>query len=203
MSNQPRDFEILEEVPVYQGFFKMLRIKLRHTLFRGGWSDALSRDLMHRGACVAVILYDPVQDKVVLIEQFRVGAIKFKANPWLLEIVAGAVEEGETPQEVARREAMEEAGCEIQHLIRIAEFFTTPGGASEKVTLFCGIVDSNGVGGLHGVKEEDEDIRVEVVSFGQAWAYWENGLLDSSIPIVALQWLAMNRVRLISEYGVD
>lgn len=203
MGGQEKCFEVSEEVPVYQGFFNMFRLKLRHTLFRGGWSGELVRDLFHRGTCVAVIPYDPVNDTVVLIEQFRVGALKFKADPWLLEIVAGAVEEGESPPQVARREALEEAGCEIKHLIRISEFFTTPGGSSEKITLFCGIVDTAGIGGLHGLAEEDEDIRVEVVGFGEAWGLLENGAIDSAIPIIALQWLAMNRGRLRLEYGGD
>jgi ADP-ribose pyrophosphatase len=203
MGESEKLFEISEEVPVYQGFFKMFRLKLRHTLYRGGWSGELVRDLFHRGTCVAVIPYDPVNDTVVLIEQFRVGALKFKDDPWLLEIVAGAVEEGESPPQVARREALEEAGCEIEHLIRISEFFTTPGGSSEKITLFCGIVDTTVLGGFHGLEEEDEDIRVEVVSFDEAWSRVENGAIDSAIPIIALQWLAMNRERLRLEYGGD
>jgi ADP-ribose pyrophosphatase len=150
---------------------------------------------------VAVIPYDPVQDAVVLIEQFRVGALKDKADPWLLEIVAGAVEPGESPPQVAHRETMEEAGCLINHLIRINEFYTTPGVSTEKITLYCGIVDTTEVGGFHGLAEEDEDIRVEVVSFDSAWAMLENGLIDSAIPIVALQWLAMNRERLQQEFN--
>ncbi len=201
MADSIRSFEVIEETPVYQGFFNMFRLRLRHTLFRGGWSAELSRDLFHRGTCVAVIPYDPANDTVVLIEQFRVGALKYKSDPWLLEIVAGAVEEGESPQEVACREAKEEAGCEIERLIRIGEFFTTPGGSSEKITLFCGIVDTSGLGGFHGLEEEDEDIRVDVVSFDEAWALFENGAIDSAIPIVALQWLAMNRDRLRLEYN--
>jgi len=203
MGEFEKSFAVDEEIPVYRGFFNMFRLKLRHTLFRGGWSGELTRELFHRGTCVAVVLYDPVNDTVALIEQFRVGALKFKADPWLLEIVAGAVEEGESPQEVARREAREEAGCEIEHLIRVNEFFTTPGGSSEKITLFCGIVDTAKLGGFHGLAEEDEDIRVEVVDFDEAWGLLENGVIDSAIPIIALQWLAMNRARLRLEYGAS
>jgi ADP-ribose pyrophosphatase len=201
MGESEKLFEVGEETPVYQGFFSMFRLRLRHTLFRGGWSRELVRELFHRGTCVAVIPYDPVNDTVVLIEQFRVGALKFKADPWLLEIVAGAVEEGESPQQVARREALEEAGCEIEHLILINEFFTTPGGSSEKITLFCGIADTASLGGFHGLEEEGEDIRVEVVGFDEAWGLLENGAIDSAIPIIALQWLAMNRERLRLEYS--
>jgi ADP-ribose pyrophosphatase len=197
-----QNFEIIEEKQVYKGFFNMFQLRLRHTLYRGGWSGELVRDLFHRGTCVAVIPYDPVQDAVVLIEQFRVGALKYEGSPWLLEIVAGAIEEGETPEQVAHREALEEAGCHLRELIRIGQFYTTPGGSSEKITLFCGLVDVSEVGGLHGLEEEDEDIRVSVVDFEQAWALFESGRIDSAIPIVALQWLAMNRARLREAHAV-
>ncbi len=201
MSGSIKSFEVSEETLVYEGFFKMSRLHLRHTLFSGGWSKDLIRELFHRGSCVAVLLYDPVMDAVVLIEQFRVGALNFKAVPWLLEIVAGAVEQGESHQQVAHREALEEAGCQITHLLKISEFFTTPGAFGEKITLFCGIVDASRAGGVHGLEEEDEDIRVEVVSYDQAWGMLENGSIDSAIPIIALQWLAMNRERLQAEFN--
>lgn len=191
-----KDFEIVEEIPVHRGFFSLTRLKLRHTLFGGGWTEALDRELFHRGRCVAVLLYDPDADRVVLIEQFRVGAMKVKDDPWLMEIVAGAIEEGETPEEVAHREAFEEAGCRIRELIRIGEFFPTPGGCSEKVTLFCGLVDSEGIGGIHGVAEEAEDIRVDVVDFDSALGALDAGAIDSAMPAIGLLWLALNRDRL-------
>ncbi len=191
-----RAVEVVEETRVYSGFFNLIRMRLRHTLFRGGWSGIVERELFHRGSCVAVLLYDPVHDSVILIEQFRVGAMKVNADPWLLEIVAGAVEDGETAEQVARREALEEAGCELRELFPVYEFFTSPGGLSEKITLFCGIVDSQGAGGIHGLEEEVEDILTTVVSFAEAMSLLGQGRIDSAIPIVALQWLALNRDRL-------
>jgi len=189
-------FEVIEEEPIYRGFFSLSRIRFRHALFRGGWSEPLDRELFHRGKSVAVMPYDPVADRVVLIEQFRVGAMQVSGDPWLLEIVAGAVEEGESPEDVAHREAREEAGCEIHELIRIAEFFPTPGGCSEKITLYCGIVDSHGLGGIHGLGEEHEDILASVVSFDQAIDWLDQGRIEAAIPIIGLQWLALNRGRL-------
>lgn len=194
-------FELIEEESVYRGFFSLSRIRLRHTLFRGGWSEPLDRELFHRGRSVAVIPYDPVADRVVLIEQFRVGAMLVNGDPWLIEIVAGAFEEGESAEEVACREASEEAGCEIRQLIRIGEFFPTPGGCSEKITLFCGIVDSSGLGGVHGLDEEHEDILVRVTSFDRAMEYLNQGRIEAAIPIIGLQWLALNRDRLRAAYG--
>jgi ADP-ribose pyrophosphatase len=196
MARPEMEFELVEETPVYRGFFNLTRLKLRHTLFRGGWSGVLERELFHRGRAAAVVPYDPATDQVVLIEQFRIGAMGVKETPWLVEIVAGAIEEGETPEEVAHREAREEAGCALRELIRIGEFFPTPGGCSERITLFCGIVDSQGASGAHGLVEEDEDILVSAVPFDEAMAWIEQGRIDSAVPIIALQWLALNRARL-------
>lgn len=195
-----RDFEILREEELHGGFFTLLRMELRHTLHGGGWSEVLMRELYHRSSCVAVIPYDPVADRVVLIEQFRVGPLKSGEDPWLLEIVAGAVEAGEHPDTVARRETLEEAGSRIRDLIPVFEFFTTPGGCSEIIAMYCGIVDSSGIGGIHGLAEEHEDILVSVMDFGDAMALLDQGRIKSAIPIIGLQWLALNRARIRARY---
>jgi ADP-ribose pyrophosphatase len=191
-----KQFEILAKEIVYQGFFRLEKYRLKHTLYGGGWSSEITRELFRRGSCVAVLLYDPDADKVVLIEQFRAGAILNPDKAWLVEIVAGAIEEGEIAEEVAYRESLEEAGCKIQQLMVINEFYTTPGGSSEWITLFCGKVDSSEVGGIHGLDHEDEDIWVRTVAFDEAYLMLQNGEIDSAIPIIAIQWLALNRDKL-------
>jgi ADP-ribose pyrophosphatase len=191
-----KKFEIIEKEIVYPGFFRMEKYRLKHSLFAGGWSAEISRELFVRGSCVAVLLYDPHTDKVVLIEQFRAGAIINPERAWLVEIVAGAIEEGETAEEVAYRETLEEAGCEIQDLMVIYEFYTTPGGSSERITLFCGKVDSTQVGGIYGLDHEHEDILVSTVNFDEAYQMIENGSIESAIPIIAIQWLALNKQKL-------
>ncbi|MGY6275167.1 NUDIX domain-containing protein [Methylomonas sp. MgM2] len=186
-------FEVIEKETVYQGFFRLEQYTLKHTLFKGGWSQPITRELFRRGNCVAVLLYDPDRDEVVLIEQFRVGAVYQPNRAWLIEIVAGAIEEDETAEEVAYREALEEAGCEIKELIEIQQFYTTPGGCSERITLFCGRVDSTTVGGVHGLVEEDEDIHVTSVRFAEVFKMLEEGKIESGIPIIAIQWLYIHR----------
>jgi ADP-ribose pyrophosphatase len=189
-----KQFEITEQTNVFDGFFKINEVSLKHTLYKGGWSDILSREVFERGNCVAVLLYDPQRDEVVIIEQIRAGALKLGAEQaWLLEIVAGAIEEGETAEEVAYRESQEEAGCDIQELIKVMDFFTSPGGTSELLTLFCGRVDTSNVGGIHGLAHENEDILVKTVSFDEAYQLLENGKIISAIPIIAIQWLKINR----------
>lgn len=196
-----KEFSIHKKQVAYAGFFRLEKYWLSHRLYSGAWSDELCRELFVRGSCVAVLLYDPVLDNVVLIEQFRVGAMLNSVNPWLIEIVAGAVEEGETEEAVAYREALEEAGCEIERLYKINQFYTTPGGAAEKITLFCGKVDSRNIQqGIHGLAEEQEDILVRVVDFATAYQMIESNQIDSAIPILALQWLALNKDKLLKHW---
>lgn len=196
-----KNFEVLGREIVYPGFFRMEKYRLKHTLYDGGWSDEISRELFVRGNCVAVLLYDPTADKLVLIEQFRAGAILNPDRAWLVEIVAGAIEAGETAEEVAYRESMEEAGCTIEQMKVINEFYTTPGGSSERITLFCGKIDSSQVGGIHGLDHEHEDILVRAVSFDEAYQMVVNGEIESAIPIIAIQWLALNKRQLLAEWA--
>src|SRR5262249_27811068 len=130
---------------VYNGYFKMKKIKFRFRLYQGGWSDIIEREIFERGDSVAVLPFDPVREEVVLIEQFRVGAVSHndqEHSPWLLELIAGVVESQENSEAVAFREAKEEAGLEINKLIYVCDYWASPGGSSEKVTMYCGIIDS-------------------------------------------------------------
>lgn len=197
-----KQFEIIAEHRHYDGFFKLDKFKLRHTLFAGGWSQPLEREVFRRNNCVGVLLYDPERDEIVLLEQFRIGAAVQTDRAWLLEIVAGAIEEGETAEQVAYREAEEEAGCQIEKLELISEFYTSPGGTSERLTLYCGKVDSSEAGGIYGLADEDEDILVSVISFDEAFQLVEQNRFESAIPILAIQWLALNKDKLRAKWLV-
>lgn len=197
-----KEFKVINREVAYKGFFRLEKYQLQHTLFQGGWSEVITRELFMRGNCVAVLLYDPKRDEVVLIEQFRAGAILNPDRAWLLEIVAGAIEEGETAEEVAYRESVEEAGCEIKDLSLISKFYTTPGGASERISLFLGIVDTETVGGVHGLDHEDEDILVTTEKFDEVFQMVEDGRIESGIPIIAIQWLYINRDKLRKKWAV-
>ena len=201
MSETDKKVNVIKQEYLYRGFLSLKRIRLQPTLFEGGWSDEIDRELIDRGDCVAVLLYDPDVDAVVLIEQFRVGALGHFKTPWLLEIVAGVVESGESLEAVAYREAVEEAGCMIEELRYVCEYYSSPGALSERMTLFCGRVDSSIVGGVHGVLAEHEDINVWVVPFAEALELMTQGKLNSATPIIGLQWLALNREQLQCEWG--
>lgn len=190
--------DILNRETEFQGFFRLDSYRLRHRLFNGEMSRELHRELFERGHAAAVLPYDPVRDGVVLIEQFRIGALEAEGGAWLIETVAGIIESDESPEEVVRREAVEEAGCILQAVEHICDYLVSPGGTSETISLFCGVVDATGVEGIHGLADEGEDIRVEAVPFATAWEWLEQGIINSASPIIALQWLALNRDRLRS-----
>ena len=187
--------ELLGKSQRYSGFFRINGYRLRHRLFAGGWSGVIEREVFERGHAVGVLPYDPVADSIVLIEQFRIGALIAGMSPWLIEVVAGIIEEGEAPEEVARRETLEEAGLEIQALMPMCRYLVSPGGSSESVRLYCGRVDSRGAGGIHGLAEEHEDIRVDRVAYEEAMHLLEEGRVTNSVSLIALQWLALHRDR--------
>jgi len=196
-------FEVLDKTISYSGFFRMEQYRLRHELFAGGWSPEITRECLERGHAVAVLLYDPDHDQVVLLEQFRVGALEFPGGPWLLEIVAGIMDDpSETAEQVAQRETVEEAGCALLDLIPICHYLVSPGGTSESITLFCGRVDASRIGGLQGMAEEHEDIRLHVVSRTEALDLRNTGRINSAAPIIALQWLELNRAKLLERWGL-
>lgn len=198
MANTKLDLnvKILDKTICYKGFFRVERYCLRHRLFNGGWSPPVSRELFERGHAAAVLPYDPDRDEVILIEQFRIGALGTAGGPWLLEIVAGMIETGETAEDVVRRESLEEADCKMTELIPLYDCLVSPGGTTEQTALFCGKVNAAQAGGVHGAIEEGEDIKVHVVSLQAAIQLLESGKIISASAIIALQWLALNREQL-------
>ncbi|MFC3607710.1 ADP-ribose diphosphatase [Stutzerimonas tarimensis] len=187
------DVEILRREQCFRGFYSLDRLHLRHRLFDGSMGAEIDREVFLRHDAVCVLPYDPVNDKVVLIEQFRIGAIGKSDNPWLLELVAGLIDKDEQPEEVARREAVEEAGLELGALWPVTSYFPSPGGSNERVYLYVGRCDSDGAGGVFGLADEGEDIRVHVWSLDEALAAIGDGRIDNAASIIALQWLALNR----------
>ena len=196
------DVEILKQESCYHGFFRMNRYTLRHKLFAGGWSAPLTRELFERGHAAAMLPYDPKRDEVVLLEQFRIGAIDGERNPWLLEMVAGMIEPGESASEVMVREAEEEAGLVVGRSRFALSYLVSPGGTSERIHVYVGEVDSSKATGLHGLAEEGEDIRLHVVSREQAYRWVEEGRIDNAATVIALQWLQLHLAEIRSQWSV-
>lgn len=189
--------EIIEKTTPFKGYFQVDRYRLRHRKFDGGWTDEMAREIFERGHAAAVLLYDPKMDHVVLIEQFRLGAHTAGLEPWLIEVVAGIIDPGETAEAVVRREAVEEAGCEVTALHPIGQFLATPGGSSESLVIFCGRVDASKAGGIHGLDHEGEDIRVLPMSRAAAEQKLAEGAILNMTAVLALQWLALNYTELM------
>lgn len=194
--DRERDVQIEQDRLAHDGFMKVREYKLRHRRFDGDWGPLLSRELVQRRSAVGVLLFDPQRDEVALVEQFRVGALR-DDNPWLLELVAGLLDvEGESPQEVARREALEEANCTVGALEPIAEYFCSPGASNEYLYLYCGCSDLTGAGGVFGLAEEGEDIRVTAMPTARAFELLDAGHIRNAMTLIALQWLRIHRERM-------
>jgi len=184
-----QDVRLLDDQTVWSGHYSMRRITLQHRRFAGGWSDPIVREVFERGDAVAVLPYDPVTDSLVMIEQFRPGAIRGNDSPWMLELIAGVVEAGERDEEVVHREAMEEAACQLSELVPIATVFPSAGACTEQVRLFCGRVNKAAIGGLHGLQEEGEDILVHAVARTDALQLLADNRIPNGHTLIALQWL--------------
>jgi ADP-ribose pyrophosphatase len=169
---------------------------LQHRLFSGEKSEVFTREIFERGDAVVVMPYDIKQDKVLLIEQFRPGAIRGDDSPWLLEFIAGMFDENESPIEVAIREAKEETDISLNEndLVPIMQYLSSPGGMSERIHLYFAHFDSENVnsGEVHGLPEENEDILLHVVSRNCALDLLSQGKITNAATIIGLQWLAMN-----------
>lgn len=187
------DVQIVAKTREFQGYFAVDRWRVRHRTFAGGWTGDIVREVFERGHAVVVILYDPERDSIALIEQFRVGALAAGQYPWLIECVAGIIDPGETPEQVAIREAHEEAGAKPDHIEHIGKFIITPGGSSETVELFVAQVDCSRIEGLHGLAHEGEDIRVFTLPVTEAYGMVKDGSIANSMAVVAIQWLMLER----------
>ncbi|HET8801798.1 MAG TPA: NUDIX domain-containing protein [Marinobacter sp.] len=190
------DVTVEKRETVFQGFFRMDKLWLTHPRFDGRQMPVFTRELFVRGDATCVLPYDPERDEVVLLEQFRLGVLGRNQSPWLLELVAGMNEQGESPEDVAQREGQEEAGLSFSKLEKICDYLVSPGGTTEMIHLYCGRISTESAGGLYGVEHEHEDIRAHVFSARDAIAMMHDGRVNNAAAIIALQWLQLNRSRL-------
>lgn len=194
------DVEIIARETLYRGFFSMDLYRFRHRLFNSEMSQEVRREIFERGHAAVLLPFDPERDEVVLVEQVRIAAYDTSDTPWLLELVAGMIEDGETVDDVARREAMEEAGIVVKRTKPVLSYLASPGGTSERSSIMVGEVDATTANGIHGLADENEDIRVHVVSREQAYQWVDEGKIDNAASVIALQWLQLHYKELIHEW---
>lgn len=186
------DVKILDQTTVFQGFFRIDSYKVKHKLFNGGWSTEVKRELFERGHAVIVLPYDVENDSLVLIEQFRIGALQNPNGPWLLEAIAGMIEPGETIEQVAQRESEEEAGLKLAEFWPMLSYQSSPGGSTERIYLVLARLRHKVETGVYGLASEQEDIKVHSLSRLMAMQLLQAGKIDNAATVIALQWLALN-----------
>ena len=186
------DVEILDESVLSEHFFTLKQYKVTHSSFLDGDCPPVLRERLEGKTAVSILLFDPREDAIVCVEQFRIGLMGVADRSWSIETVSGFCDVAhEKPQEVAAREVTEETGCELQDLIEVGEFFVSPGSSTERITVFLGCVDSSKVTGVHGLAHEGEEIRPVVIPREAAVSQLFKELNSTSI-IIALQWLQIN-----------
>ena len=197
------DAEIVHHEIGFKRYLRVDTLRFRHRLFSGEWSGERSYDVLRRGQAVAIVLYDPDRDHVVLVEQFRLPALLAGSSPWQLEAAAGMIDgEDETPAAVAIRETREETGLAlIGEPVAIQRYLPSAGGSDESLYLFCGRVDSRAAAGFHGLPEEHEDIRVVVKPLTEIEALVDAGQIENGHTLLALYWLLRHRDRLRRLWG--
>ncbi|EKF76016.1 ADP-ribose pyrophosphatase [Alcanivorax hongdengensis A-11-3] len=193
----PEDVEILERETPFQGFFRLDTLTLRHRLYQGGWSGPIRRELFVRHRAAAVLPYDADNGLILLVEQFRVGALEWRDSPWCLELIAGlADKDGESAADLIRREAVEEGGLTLGEMLPVTRYMPSPGGTNERLEVFLGQADLSQAGGYFGQADEGEDIRALTVPVDDIPALLDSGRMDNAASIIALQWLLLHRERI-------
>jgi len=195
------DVNVISQERVYDGYGTVTEFTFTHRLFDGGSSEPVTRELFSSGDAVVVIPYDPIRNTILLIEQLRMAPIARRSDPWVIEAIAGRIDAGESPKDVARREALEEAGCTLSHLERVGSIYQSPGIFAEEITYFCGQADLSQAGGIYGLDHEGEDIRAVVAPLSEAVAAIDDGRLVSAPTILCLLWLAANSARLREKWA--
>ncbi|WP_371153817.1 NUDIX domain-containing protein [Jannaschia sp. 2305UL9-9] len=184
----------------YDGFHRVEEWLLDHPRFDGTRSGLIERAISHVTDATTVLPYDPVRDRVLVVEQIRVGAVaKGDPRPWMIEPVAGLIDAGETPESTALRECEEEAGLTLSaaDLHFVARYYPSPGGLAQVLHSYVALVDlPDDAGGLHGLEEEAEDIRAHLIPLDDLVAMISTCEAANAPLIVSAQWLALHRERL-------
>ncbi len=201
----PGDVRVARLTHPYANYFAVEERDLSFRRFDGGMSPVVNRAVFISGDASVLLPYDPLRDRVMVIEQFRSGAqARGDANPWLIEAVAGRVDGGETPAEAALREAREEAGLTIRTLLEGPSYYPSPAAKGEYIYSFVGLTDlPDNAAGLGGLLAEDEDIRSHVIPFSQLMDMVRTGEADAAPLIIIAYWLERERPRLMAEARAD
>ena len=186
------NFKIINKKKLYDGFFEMNEVVLQYKKYDGSWTDNIKRELFGGAQVAAVLPFDPIKKEIVLIQQFRIGTIFQTHDNYLNEIVAGNIDNGETPEKAAKRECFEETGCEIKKLLPIQSFFPAPGSSESFYHLFLGEIETFKGTKIMGMENENEDILVKSYKLDEVMKMIKEGKIINGLTLVALQWFFLN-----------
>jgi len=197
------EVQVTQKRQAHAGFFGLEVMDLTHRRFDGQMSPLIRREVFVSGDAVTVLPYDPQRDRVLLVEQFRAGPLgRGDPLPWQLEAIAGRIDPGETPEDCARREAVEEAGLVLGTLEKVAEYYPSPGAVAEYLYSFVALCDlPDGVAGVFGAEEESEDIKGHLLSFDRLVEVMATGEIGNAPLLLTTLWLQRERARLRSVGG--
>ena len=188
-------FKILSKKNLYDGFFKMNEVKIKYRKYDGNWSNEVTRELFGGAQVSAVLPYDPIKNEIILLQQFRAGTISKKYDNYLFEIVAGIIDKGETPEQAAIRECLEETGCHVKKLTPIQSYFPAPGSSESFYHLFLGEIKTFEGTRIMGIESENEDIKVESFDVDEVKEKLNNKEILNGLTLIALQWFFLNIVK--------
>ena len=179
-------YEVLEVRPVFEGHFNVDEATVRIDD-----CEPMKRLSVERGDAAAVLVHRMDTDELILVRQFRYPTCRH-GLPELLEIVAGEIDNGETPDKTAKREVEEEIGYRVDMLVPIAKFFGSPGGMSELVHVYYAPVEAKDQQGQGGGLE-GEDVKVVNLPVNEALKMLETPQAMDGKLLVALYWLRTRR----------
>ena len=170
-------FKIINKKNLYKGFFEMNELSFIHKRYNGTWSNEIKREIFTGSQVASLLPYDPIKKEIILIQQFRTGAISKYKGSYLYEIVAGIIDKNETPEKTAARECYEETGCKVKKIIPIQSYFLSPGSSESYYHLYLGEVESFNGTRIQGLEKEDEDILVSSFKVNKVRKMLDNNMI--------------------------
>lgn len=181
-------YKIINKKKLYSGFFSLNKYEFIHQKHDGIWTNKVEREVFSGSHVSALLPYDPIKKEIILIQQFRAGVLSRYDDDYLYEIVAGIIDKNESPEETARRECLEETGCEVNKITPIQNYFPNPGSSESYYHLFLGDINSFTGERIKGIESENENILVKPFKINQVRKMLKDKVITNGLTLVALQW---------------
>ena len=181
-------YKIINKKNLYSGFFSFNKYVFTHKKHNGEWTDKIEREIFEGVHVSSLLPYDPIKKEIVLIQQFRAGVLSRYDKNYLYEIVAGIIDKGEKPEDTAKRECLEETGCEVKKILPIQAYFPSPGSSESYYNIFLGEINAFDGERIRGLENENEDILVKSFKVEDVRKMLKEKKINNGLTLVALQW---------------